>query len=321
MTHPIADPLVEGPDSDAVSDLVRLDTTQEGVAVVTLNRPDARNSFNAELIGALHETFETLKAAEGVRVVFLRGAGKIFSAGADLNWMRDAAHWTEAENREDAMGLARMLKSLWDIPALTVALVQGGAWGGGCGLAAACDIAVAERGAKFGFSEARLGLIAATISPYVVAAIGPRASRGLFASARTFDADEALRLGLVSELVEDAAALATVADRIAGEAMACAPGASPPPRPWWTRSPDATSTTRSWRTPRAASPTPGSATRAGRASPPSSPGGRPPGRARSDAPRVPFRPCRQPGRDRPPDLPHRPPAGGGDDRGLFRRRP
>ena len=225
MSNPIADPLVEGVDSDAASDLVRLDTTQEGVAVVTLNRPDARNSFNAELIGALHETFETLKAAEGVRVVFLRGAGKVFSAGADLNWMRDAAHWTEAENRDDAMGLARMLKALWDIPALTVALVQGGAWGGGCGLAAACDIAVAERGAKFGFSEARLGLIAATISPYIVAAIGPRASRGLFASARTFDADEALRIGLVSELVDDAAALATAADRIAGEAMACAPGA------------------------------------------------------------------------------------------------
>ena len=162
MSNPIADPLVEGVDSDASSDLVRLDTTQEGVAVVTLNRPEARNSFNAELIGALHETFETLQAAEGVRVVFLRGAGKVFSAGADLNWMRDAAHWTEAENREDAMGLARMLKALWDIPALTVALVQGGAWGGGCGLAAACDLAVAERSAKFGFSETRLGLIAAT---------------------------------------------------------------------------------------------------------------------------------------------------------------
>jgi methylglutaconyl-CoA hydratase len=123
------------------------------------------------------------------------------------------------------MGLARMLKALWDIPALTVALVQGGAWGGGCGLAAACDIAVAERGAKFGFSETRLGLVAATISPYVIAAIGPRAARGLFASARTFDADEALRLGLVSELVDDAPALAAAADRIAGEAMACAPGA------------------------------------------------------------------------------------------------
>ena len=160
MTNPIADPLVEGVDSDASSDLVRLDTTQEGVAIVTLNRPEARNSFNAELIGALHETFETLQAAEGVRVVFLRGAGKVFSAGADLNWMRDAAHWTEAENRDEAMGLARMLKALWDIPALTVALVQGGAWGGGCGLAAACDQAVAERSAKFGFST--LGSWAAT---------------------------------------------------------------------------------------------------------------------------------------------------------------
>jgi methylglutaconyl-CoA hydratase len=130
MTNPIADPLVEVPDTDAASKLVHIEATPEGVATVTLNRALRRNAFNAELIAALHEAFETLHGAEGVRVVFLRGAGGTFSAGADLEWMRDAIDRTEADNRDDAYQMARMLKSLWDIPALTVALVQGGAFGG-----------------------------------------------------------------------------------------------------------------------------------------------------------------------------------------------
>src|SRR5690606_17403825 len=135
--------------------------------------------------------------AEGVRVVFLRGAGATVSAGADLEWMRDAVERSEADNRDDAMQMARMLKSLWDIPALTVALVQGGAFGGGAGLAAACDMAIATADAKFSFSEVRLGIIAATISPYVVAAIGPRNARALFATGKVFDAAYAEKIGLV----------------------------------------------------------------------------------------------------------------------------
>ena len=190
-----------------------------------MNRPTARNAFNAELIAALHEAFETLQAAEHVRVVFLRGEGGFFSAGADLEWMRTAADWSEAENRDDAMQLAKMLKSLWDIPALTVALVEGGGFGGGAGLAAACDIAVATAASKFSFSEVKLGLIAATISPYVVGAIGPRAARGLFATGRVFDAAHGLSIGLVSEVVADAAGLEAAKAKIAHEMMACAPGA------------------------------------------------------------------------------------------------
>lgn len=124
MTNPIADPLVEVTDTDADSRFVDLDATQEGVAFVTFKRAARRNAFNAELIAALHEAFETLQGAEGVRVVFLRGDGGTFSAGADLEWMRDAIERTEADNRDDAMQMARMLKSLWDIPALTVALVD-----------------------------------------------------------------------------------------------------------------------------------------------------------------------------------------------------
>lgn len=225
MTNPIADPLVEGVDSDASSKLVRIEATPEGVATIFMNRPAQRNAFNAELIAALHEAFETMHGAEGVRVVLLRGEGGFFSAGADLEWMREASEWSESDNRDDAMGMARMLKSLWDIPMLTVALVEGGAFGGGVGLAAACDMAIAVGEARFSFSEVRLGLIPATISPYVVNAIGPRAARALFATGQVFDAAYAEKIGLVTETVADAAALDAAVAQIVKDMMASAPGA------------------------------------------------------------------------------------------------
>ncbi|MGI8839669.1 MAG: enoyl-CoA hydratase-related protein [Caulobacteraceae bacterium] len=225
MTHPIADPLVEGADTDSQSSLVTIEATAEGAATVTVNRADKKNAFNAEVIAALREAFETLEGADGVRVVFVAGAGGTFCAGADLEWMRAAADHTEADNRDDAMQLAIMLKHLHDLPALTVALVDGVAFGGGAGLAAACDLAVATREARFAFSEVKLGLIAATVSPYVVAAIGARRARGLFTTGRTFDAAFAHDIGLIDEVVEDAAALTAAKQRIAGEIMACAPGA------------------------------------------------------------------------------------------------
>ncbi len=225
MTNPIADPLVEGVDTDSQSRLVLMEATPDGVATVTINRAARKNAFNAEVIAALREAFETLEGADGVRVVFVAGAGGTFSAGADLEWMAEAADHTEADNRDDAMQLAIMLKHLHDLPALTVALVEGAAFGGGAGLVATCDLAIATRDARFAFSEVKLGLIAATISPYVVGAIGPRRSRGLFALGRTFDAAFARDIGLIDEVVEDAAALAAARQRIAGEIMACAPGA------------------------------------------------------------------------------------------------
>ncbi|CAN5870586.1 enoyl-CoA hydratase-related protein [soil metagenome] len=160
-----------------------------------------------------------------MRVVFLRGAGGMFSAGADLDWMREAADRTESDNRDDAYAMAKMLKSLWDIPALTVALIEGGAFGGGAGLAATCDMAIATADAKFSFSEVRLGLIAATISPYVVGAVGPRTARALFATGQVFDAAYAEKVGLITEVVADVAALDAARARIATEMMACAPGA------------------------------------------------------------------------------------------------
>ncbi|HUO11216.1 MAG TPA: enoyl-CoA hydratase-related protein, partial [Caulobacteraceae bacterium] len=225
MSNPIADPFVEVPDTDATSPLVMLEATDEGAVTVTLNRAGKKNAFNAELIAALREKFETLKDQETVRVVFLRGEGGTFSAGADLEWMRDAADHTEADNRDDAMQMAIMLKHLYDIPALTVALVEGGAFGGGVGLAAACDMAIAVDGARFAFSEVKLGLVAATISPYVVAAIGPRKARRLFATGEVFGADLAREIGLVDEVVPDAAGLEGARQRITEAMKACAPGA------------------------------------------------------------------------------------------------
>jgi methylglutaconyl-CoA hydratase len=166
-----------------------------------------------------------LQSSEHVRVVFLKGAGATFSAGADLAWMKSALDRSEADNREDAFQLARMLKLLWDLPQLTVALVQGAAFAGGAGLVAACDMAVAVADARFCFSETRLGLTPATISPYVVQALGPRDTRRLFATAEVFDAAYAEKVGLITEVVGDAAALEARAAQIAAAMLACAPGA------------------------------------------------------------------------------------------------
>jgi methylglutaconyl-CoA hydratase len=225
MSNPIADPLVENLDTDTASDQVRIEATEDGTATVWINRPARRNAFNSDTIAALHEAFETLHGQDGVRVVFVRGVGGAFCAGADLDWMREAVVLTEDDNRADAMVLAKMLKTLHDLRPLTVALVEGPAFGGGAGLAAACDMAIATEDARFAFSEVKLGLTPATISPYVVAAIGPRAARGLFATGRVFDAAYAETIGLVQAVVADTAALEAAQAKLATEMLACAPGA------------------------------------------------------------------------------------------------
>lgn len=204
---------------------VLLDVSRNGVAVVTLNRPDKRNAFDELLIAGLSDTFKTLKSADHVRVVFLRGAGQSFCAGADIDWMRRAAEFTELGNETDALTLARMLHDLHDLPQLTVALVHGAAMGGGAGLVAACDIAVAVSNTKFAFTEVKLGLTPATISPFVVEAIGPRWSKALFATAENFDAGFAEKIGLVQYTVDDVAGLDTMMARLTDLALAAAPGA------------------------------------------------------------------------------------------------
>ena len=221
----IAHPLLAGAAPDADERLVRIDSTPDGVVFVTINRPQKKNAFNAAVVAALYEAFETLQGADHVRVVFIRGAGGTFCAGADLAWMRDAADWSEGDNRDDAMGLAKMLKALHDVPALTVALVEGAAMGGGAGIVAACDMAVAVKGAKFAFSEVKLGLIPATIAPYVIEAVGPRTARALFATAELFDADRAQDHGLVSQVLASADGIDGFVRTLSDAMKACAPGA------------------------------------------------------------------------------------------------
>ena len=204
---------------------VLLDISPEGLAIVRLNRPDKRNAFDEEMISDLSETLETLSGADHVRIVFLRGVGETFCAGADIEWMRRQGQLPQAANEEDSLTAARMFKALYDLPQLTVALVQGAALGGGAGLAAACDIAVATKDAKFRFSEVRLGLIPAMISPYVVNAIGPRWAKALFATGEGFDGAFAEKIGLVQYAVEDAAALDKMAEHLSNLAFAAAPSA------------------------------------------------------------------------------------------------
>ncbi len=225
MSNPIADPLVENVIVDNLADVVSLHATHQGVATVTITRPAKRNAFDTVTIEALTEAFETLQGADHVRIVFLTGAGGTFCAGGDLEWMAQAADLTEHDNRADAMTVGVMLKALTMIPAITVALVEGAAFGGGAGLVAACDLAVATQEAQFAFPEVKLGLIPAMIAPFVVNAIGPRAARALFVTGRTFDAEHAERIGLVQEVVADSAGLAQAKARLVAEAMAAAPGA------------------------------------------------------------------------------------------------
>jgi methylglutaconyl-CoA hydratase len=171
------------------------------VARLRLERPEVHNAFDAALIADLTDALVSLGADPQVRVVVLEGAGASFSAGADLNWMRGMAAASEADNRDDALALARLLRILDTLPKPTIARVHGAAFGGGVGLVAACDIAIGVPEAKFGLTESRLGLLPAVISPYVIAAIGTRQARRWFATAETFDAEEARRIGLLHGVV------------------------------------------------------------------------------------------------------------------------
>src|SRR6476469_6361607 len=171
------------------------------VARLRLDRADVHNAFDADLIGALTAALRGLAADDAVRVVVLEGTGASFSAGADLNWMRGMASASEAENRDDALALARLMRTLDELPKPTIARVHGAAFGGGVGLVACCDIAIGAPDAKFGLTESKLGLLPAVISPYVIAAIGARQARRWFATAEIFDAGEALRIGLLHQVV------------------------------------------------------------------------------------------------------------------------
>lgn len=196
-----------------------------GRATLTMNRPERHNAFDDAVIIDLTDALRQLDDDPDVRVVMLAASGRSFSSGADLNWMRRMADYSREQNLADAEGLAELMRTLDTLSKPTIALVQGAAYGGGVGLVACCDIAIATGRASFCLSEVRLGLLPAVISPYVVAAIGSRAARRYFLSAETFDAAEAYRLGLVHQVVADDHELVAAAERMATRLLANGPGA------------------------------------------------------------------------------------------------
>jgi methylglutaconyl-CoA hydratase len=173
----------------------------DGVLTITLNRPEIHNAFDDQLIVELTQTLEAAGTDDTIRVVVLTGAGKSFSAGADLNWMRRMATFTEEENYHDAMALGELMLTLNRLPKPTIARVNGAAYGGGVGLIACCDIAIATNDAQFALTEVKLGLIPAVISPYVVAAIGEKKSRRYFLTGERFNVTEAVSFGLLNSAV------------------------------------------------------------------------------------------------------------------------
>lgn len=181
---------------------VLLAVDRRGIATLTLNRPAVHNAFDAALVARLTESLVGLKERGDARIIVLTGAGRSFSAGADVHWMRSMAGCSEEENIEDALHLADLMSLLNSMPLPTVARVNGHAYGGGVGLIACCDIAIASNEARFALSEVRLGLVPAVISPYVITAIGERNARRLFLSAEAMDAKLARRVGLVHEIAK-----------------------------------------------------------------------------------------------------------------------
>lgn len=179
-----------------------LDVNAQGIATLSLNRPALHNAFNAELVSALHDALAEVEA-RSCRALVLTGIGESFSAGADLNWMQAMIASSEAENKRDAQRLGALLRQLDRLPLPTIARVNGSAFGGGVGLLACCDIAVAVEDAVFGLTEVRLGLVPATISPFVVARIGLGHARRYMLTGERLDAVTALRIGLINAVVPD----------------------------------------------------------------------------------------------------------------------
>ncbi len=195
------------------------------VARVRMTRAQVHNAFDDALVAELTTTLAQVGADPAIRVVVLEGDGASFSAGADLNWMRGMAAASEEANRLDSLALAKLMRTLDELPKPTIARVHGAAFGGGVGLVACCDIAIGASEAKFGLTESKLGLLPAVISPYVIAAIGPRHARRYFASAEIFDAEEAYRIGLLHAVV-NATTLDTAIQRQIDLLLKAAPAAS-----------------------------------------------------------------------------------------------
>jgi methylglutaconyl-CoA hydratase len=213
-----------------VSERLRIERTGPGGAVarVTLDRPAVHNAFDASLIAELRATFNGFvrEGAVELRAVVLAGAGPSFCAGADIAWMRAAMALDREANEQDAMAMAEMFEAIDSCPAPVIARVHGSALGGGMGLCAVADLVIAESGTRFGFTETRLGILPAVISPFVIAKIGETHARALFPGGRRFDAVRAQRIGLVHEVVEGEAALDAAVDAAVADVLAAGPTAA-----------------------------------------------------------------------------------------------
>lgn len=207
-----------------MTETITITTDARGIATLTLNRPDRHNAMSAQMIAELHAAAEALGADPAVRAVVLTGAGASFCAGGDLGWMQAQIAADATTRAAQARALAAMLGALNALPKPLIGRVQGPAYGGGIGLMAVCDVAIGVQGARFGLTETRLGLIPATIGPYVLARMGEAMARRVFMSARLFDAAEAVTLGLLARAVEPDALDAAIEAEVAPY-LACAPGA------------------------------------------------------------------------------------------------
>ena len=203
---------------------VSLVVDTRGIAKLTLTRAEKRNALSGEMISALSDAAAEISARNDIRAVILGSEGGVFCAGGDLQWMRDQMAADDATRRREAMSLAMMLKSLNELPVPLIGRVHGNAFGGGVGIMSVCDVVVASEGTTFGLTETKLGLIPATIGPYVIARLGEAKARSVFFSSRLFGVDEAARLGLVSRVVEPDK-LDTAVEEEVLPYLSCAPGA------------------------------------------------------------------------------------------------
>ena len=203
-----------------------VNVTRDGaVARVTLNRPDKRNAFDPEMIAAVRAAFESFAHDDALRAVILAGEGPVFCGGADINYMQASLSWTPEQNQDDSLKLAGMMKAVIGCPVPVIARVHGAALGGGAGAIAACDRVVAAADTAFGFTEVKLGIVPAVISPFVVAKIGETHARALFTTGERFDAARAMHIGLVHDVVPPADLDAAI-QRIVGEVLTAGPTAT-----------------------------------------------------------------------------------------------
>jgi methylglutaconyl-CoA hydratase len=204
---------------------LRVRERQVGVLEIQLNRPEIRNAFNAQVIDELGKVFSNEAMADSIRVVILSGDGKVFSAGGDLNWMKDSVEFSYEENLKDTRKLAHLFEQLNEFPKPLIGRIQGAAIGGGVGLVSICDVALAVESTVFSLSEVRLGIIPACIGPFVIAKIGPSHARRLFVSAERFQATQAREIGLIHEVLPTEQALDERLEEVIGNIVQCGPNA------------------------------------------------------------------------------------------------